>query len=366
MGGLSSVFAKFFPSQDAGVNVPPMDGVFKPNNKLEDGWQLLSLPDIDNLAGAADGLVCSSGNEIYRLSGKKKYTATKIANFAGAVTFIVASDDGLLAVGVEGDGIHIRSPENGWRQISQDVRVSNCVTAGIFNAEGTLFVCVGSLELPASQWKRDLMQRGHCGCVLAIDLASGAIREVASGLAFPNGIAISNAGNLIVSESWRHRIIELDANTGAQLRTLVDALPAYPSRLAAAGDGGYWLTLFAPRRQLIEMVLREDDYRREMMATIEPSDWIGPELNETGSTDQPLQAGSVRQMGIIKPWAPSRSYGLVVKCDADMVPLESWHSRADGTIHGVTSIIEHRGVVCAASRGAGVLVRLEEKVGHAK
>src|SRR6185437_8238384 len=120
----------------------------------------------------------------------------------------------------------------------------------------------------------------------------------------------------------------------------------------------YWLAFFAPRRQLTEFVLQEDDYRREMMETIPPESWIGPDFADGSSEEQPLQAGSVRQMGIMKPWAPSRSYGLVVHLDRSMAPTASYHSRADGSTHGVASIVEWGGQLYAASRGAGALIRL--------
>lgn len=136
-------------------------------------------------------------------------------------------------------------------------------------------------------------------------------------------------------------------------------LPAYPARLTRAGDGGFWLALFAPRRQLTEFVLGEDDYRRDMMATIAPEAWIGPDFAATRDDRQPLQAGSVRQMGIMKPWAPSRSYGLVAKLDRTMTLVASLHSRADGRRHGITAVAEHGGFLYAASRGSGALLRLE-------
>jgi hypothetical protein len=41
-----------------------------------------------------------------------------------------------------------------------------------------------------------------------------------------------------------------------------------------------------------------------------------------------------------------------------MIPLESWHSRADGTMHGITSVCETAGTTYAASRGSGMLLRL--------
>ena len=56
-------------------------------------------------------------------------------------------------------------------------------------------------------------------------------------------------------------------------------------------------------------------------------------------------------MGIHKPWSPSRSYGLVVRLDAAMQPVTSFHSRANGTRHGVTSAVETDGRVLVASKG---------------
>ena len=64
-----------------------------------------------------------------------------------------------------------------------------------------------------------------------------------------------------------------------------------------------------------------------------------------------MQGSGLKQMGILKPWAATRSYGLVVRCDAEMQPLASYHSRADGIIHGVTSICEDRGDLLVSAKG---------------
>jgi len=47
-----------------------------------------------------------------------------------------------------------------------------------------------------------------------------------------------------------------------------------------------------------------------------------------------------------------------VRCDAAMQPTFSYHSRADGMIHGVTSVCEDRADLLVAAKGPGVLVRL--------
>ena len=141
-----------------------------------------------------------------------------------------------------------------------------------------------------------------------------------------------------------------------QPRVLLDDLPGYPGRLSSAPDSGAWLAVFAPRTQLVEFVLREDRYRHWMMQTIEPAHWIAPTLRAGRPYKEPMQGGAVKTLGIFKPWAPSRSYGLAVRLDGDFIPTTSLHSRADGKRHGVTSCLEIRGELIAACKGDDALV----------
>ena len=53
-----------------------------------------------------------------------------------------------------------------------------------------------------------------------------------------------------------------------------------------------------------------------------------------------MQIGSVKALGIQKPWAPPRSYGLVIRLGEDGKPLYSLHSRVDGINHGVVAALE--------------------------
>lgn len=96
-----------------------------------------------------------------------------------------------------------------------------------------------------------------------------------------------------------------------------------------------------------------------MMAEVEPDYWIAPALSSGHSFKEPLQAGGVIRLGIHKPWAPTRSYGLVILLDGDFAPVASGHSRAGGRHHGVTAVEEFDGNLFAAARGAGRLLKLE-------
>ncbi len=208
-----------------------------------------------------------------------------------------------------------------------------------------------------ADWKRDLMDRRASGSVWRIALADPARTAtlLARDLAFPYGLAAGRDGALLVSESWRHRVVALDAGAAKPPREVLSDLPAYPCRIVAIG-GEFWLALFAPRNQLVEFVLREEAYRRRMVAQIDPAFWIAPALSSGASFLEPIQGGARKKLNMLKPWSPSWSYGLVARCDAAMRPLASFHSRADGNIHGVTSLAESGGALLVGAKGAGAIV----------
>ena len=177
------------------------------------------------------------------------------------------------------------------------------------------------------------------------------------GLSYANGVAVDAVNNqLIVSESWRHRLSSIPLSGGAP-REVLGRLPAYPARIAPA-PGGFVLALFAPLNRLVEFVLQEPQYRADMMREIDSRYWIAPTLSPPDSFLEPLQNGGVRSMGVHKPWSPTRSCGLVALLDGSAQPVASFHSRANGRFHGVTSAIAMNGSVLAASRGGNHIIRV--------
>lgn len=360
MGIFSRISAIFRRNDEDALSIPPMDGVFKPNTLLDSAMRVLDASGIDNLTVAAGQLHFSSGSKLCRLDATGN-AADVIGEFGAGITMLAAAPDGALAIATEGAGLWLVDAAGTSRALPFNGEGASCITAGLFEDEDTLLLAIGSRRHAASEWKRDLMNRGATGYVTRYRLSSGKAEVTRDGLAFPYGLTRLASGDIALSESWRHRIIAM-RQAGAPL---LAELPAYPARLSPASDGGFWMALFAPRRQLTELVLHDDDYRLEMMATIPPADWIGPDFADSGDASQPLQSGSVRQMGIMKPWAPSCSYGLVVRLDGALRPVESFHSRADGRIHGIASAVEFDGHLYAASRGADALVRLDLSTGSA-
>ena len=340
-----------------GATVPSMDGVLRPNSRLDEAPVLAAAAEPDNLAALGDDLVFSSANALYRLTRATSGEPQQIHAFETPVTALASGSDGALAVGLSGNGVRIvGGAHDGLRMDRFGSSPAFGPTALSFHGPHTLFVAIGSAHNEAGEWQRDLMERRSSGSVWKVDLTSGAAAAIATGLAFPNGLLVHDGG-LVVSESWNHRLLRFDLRkANARPQIVADDLPGYPGRLSASADGGgAWLAVFAPRSQLIEFVLRERGYCGRMLAELPKEYWIAPSLRSGLSFREPMQGGAVRVHGIYKPWAPTRSYGLAVRLGPDLQPLQSFHSRADGNRHGIVSLCEWSGAAVFASRGDGVI-----------
>jgi len=347
-------------SRRQAATVPSMDGVLRPNDALDRARPVAAAPAPDNLVRLGADLVFSSGADLLRLSGAAPDAApAHFRRLEGAVTALAASPGGALAVGVGEVGVRIvGGPRDGALLERLGGRAARCPTAAAFLDEDVLFVCLGSAHNGPEDWQRDLMEMRASGSVWRVDLRGGAATCVADGLAFPNGVLVDGR-RIAVSESWSHRILRFDADGGrARPEVVLEDLPGYPGRLAPAAGGGAWLAIFAPRSQLIEFVLRERAYCARMLREIPRSLWIAPTLRSGTSFKEPMQGGAVKVHGIFKPWAPTRSYGLAVRLDADLAPVASFHSRADGGRHGIVGACEWGGEVVFASRGDDILCAL--------
>lgn len=343
-----------------GSTVPPMDGPLRPNAKLDAMPVLMELDDVDNLTAAHDGIFCSSGNDLLTFSMTSDASQLQLSArcpMDGPVTSIAALGES-LAIAVEGRGILLEGAGTASRPLTIEGLNPSCVTAMAFADPTTLFVAVGSDRHAASEWKRDLMTKSASGSVWRIETGSGRAERLVGGLEFAAGLALSGK-DIFVAEAWRHRVLALTG--GSQPRIALAALPAYPGRMTPSASGGFWLAMFAPRNPLVEFVLKEDEYRRRMVDTIEPAYWIAPALVTGKSFLEPIQGGARKKLNMLKPWSPTWSTGLVVRCDDRMAMLRSYQSRADGGVHGVMSLCETGGRLIAGARGSGKIVAIDDE-----
>ncbi|WP_027050982.1 hypothetical protein [Mesorhizobium erdmanii] len=331
------------------VTIPPLDGAFRPNTRLDEAPAFAELSEPDNLLVRDGRLLAASGNAIYSIAAGAEPKV--VETFASPITAQALSPSGELTVGLESGKLLVAGKE-----VSLPAGVS-CITALAYAGDGTLWLANGSAEHAPSQWAVDLMKKGASGSLWRRDATGGEFRKVAGDIAFPYGLH-PLGGDVLVSESWRHQLVRFDGVTGNRT-TVLTHLPGYPARLSPSGDGGAWLSLFAPRNRLIEFVLQETHYRQDMIDQVPPAYWIAPALASSRSFLEPLQCGAIRTMGIHKPWSPSRSYGLVVRLDQNLQPQFSLHSRANGTRHGICSVAENEGRLFIASRGGDCVLAID-------
>ncbi len=329
---------------DAAVTIPGMDGPLRANQRLDQGRVVLRAEAPDNLVVTGGAVLYSGGGTVFRLPED-----VPVVTFDSDITCLAAGPGGALAVGLDDGRVLLHRPFDGTGLETGGA----CPTALAFDGE-SLLVAHGSARHSPSRWRHDLMERGASGSVWRVPLAGGAPSRLADHLAWPSGVMASGDA-VVVSESWRHRLLRIGARS---TEAAVDDLPGCPGRLTPAA-GGAWLCVFAPRIQIVEFVLREPAYRRRMMAEIEEAFWIAPALSSGRSFMEPLQGGGVKHMATLNPWAPTRSYGLVARLDASLTPVASWHSRAGGAFHGVTSAVEHDGALLVSARGGDAIVALD-------
>lgn len=349
-------------SSDA-VSAPVFDGELRPNQDL-DLCRLVGreLGDIDDVAIAGDGTpIVSQGNRLLAVSGH--WFAPQIATqsrFDGNCGAVCGLDDGGIVVALDGRRIVIVGGPFAGREITEAGGRPFASITAITESQGRLIVAEGSASNGSEDWRRDLLERNASGRVVDFHLATGRSAVLADNLGWASGVAPDADGGFVVAEAWAHSVTRFDA--GGKVVARYENIPAYPGRIAASADGGYWLSCFAARTQLVDFVLADRRFCQKMIATTPEQFWIAPTLAATDHPFEPTQLGGIKQYGAKKPWAPARSYGLVIRLDRELSPVASLHSRVDGKRHGITGAAADGGRLFIVSRGHGKLLLHEEAV----
>ncbi|WP_338697691.1 hypothetical protein V5279_12510 [Bradyrhizobium sp. 26S5] len=340
-----------------------LDGAFSPNQRLDQARQLgdeIERPD-DIALGQDGALYVSTGNRILRCTGDDFNTRTPFAMLDGPVGGLACTPGGRLLACVSGEGLVALSPAGeviGKLESVGGEKIS-CPLSVTVAPDGAIYLTEGSRNNRPELWLTDLMQnRAPSGRLIACNPSLGGASVRADKLAWPLGAVVSGDGQEVwVAESWAHRLTAF-SRAGDDRRVIVKNYTGYPARLARGADGEVWMAFLALRTQLTEFVLRERAFCEEMMRTVPPELWIGPALDGRLNPREPTQIGRIKKLGIQKPWAPPRSYGLVARLDAKGLATETLHSRVDGRVHGITAVRAIGSRVLAVSKGRDCLVEL--------
>jgi len=340
---------------DAAISVPVLDGALRSNRLIEDAEIVAELDAPEDLASDGRSLFVADGARVLHVDGAG---AIAVAHtFERTVSALACLPGGGLAVAVGGSEVRVVGGlRDGIRFDAAAGRRLNAVNALAGAPGGRLLASDGSQTNPPERWKHDVMELGRSGRLVEFNLNDGSTRERAAGLAHAFGVAAAGADVAWVCESWRHRVVQVGGASSG--RVVVDGLPGYPSRIAPAQGGGWWLTCFTLRTQLVEFVLREPAFRKRMLKEIDPRYWIAPALTSGNTYLEPMQGAHLKTMGVVKPWAPPRSYGLVIRLDDQGLIRYSMHSRFDGKHHGIVAAVERDGWLYLLCKGRQRLLRL--------
>ena len=166
------------------------------------------------------------------------------------------------------------------------------------------------------------------------------------------------------ARAWRHRVCSDRRRDGEPAGARADR----PAGLSGAASrrrpsGGYWLTVFAPRSQLVEFVLRETAYRAAHDGGDRPRP-TGSRRRCKPRQQLPRAAAGRRAQADGHPEAVGAD-ALLRACGASRrracSRIFSLHSRADGDDHGVTCGCAKHGAMllrrCQGPRRARAAVR---------
>ncbi len=101
----------------------------------------------------------------------------------------------------------------------------------------------------------DVMEHGGHGRVIAYDPATGSAAVLLDGLAYANGIAISEDGAyLLIVEMNEYRILKywLQGPRRGSTDVLLDNLPGFGDNLKTGRNGRFWLGFAAPRKAIVD------------------------------------------------------------------------------------------------------------------
>lgn len=256
---------------------PGYTGVFEANERLSQ----LSFVDLDGRTGpedaavGPDGLIymTSHGGEILRVGADgvvEPFARTGgrplgLQFGADGTLFVADAYLGLLSVDGAG-GVTLLADET---EDGSPILYANNVDIA---PDGAVYFTDASTRFGAKEnggtlaaSVLDLVEHSDNGRVLRYDPVSAKVSVFASGLTFPNGVAVDAPGAAVfVAETGAYRVwrFPLDGGPG---EVVLSELPGFPDNLNAGPGGTFWLGLVSPRNAIMDRLSGVQFLRRVIM-----------------------------------------------------------------------------------------------------
>jgi sugar lactone lactonase YvrE len=182
---------------------------------------------------------------------------------AAGTLFVADGERGLLAVDTTGAVRLLADSADGTRiEFADDLAVASTGRVYLSDAS-TKFGVRAQSDQDASVL--DVIEHGGHGRLIEWDPATGRATVVRAGLNFANGVAMTpDEQAVLLCETGAYRIVRIDVAGAARgtLTPVLENLPGFPDNISPAGDGRYWVALFAPRNALLDALSARPGLRK--------------------------------------------------------------------------------------------------------
>lgn len=153
----------------------------------------------------------------------------------------------------------------------------------------------------------EITESAGTGRLLAYDPSTGETETVLDKLVFPNGVAVTEDGDVLMNVTGRYQVLKIDPDTKV-VESIIDNLPGFPDNINRGPDGTFFVGIVSPRSEPLDAVSDKPFWRKMMM----------------------------RLPAAMRPQA--QPYGLILQIDADGNVLRTWHD-PDGNYMTTTGAV---------------------------
>ena len=165
------------------------------------------------------------------------------------------AERGLLQVGADGTVRELVTEADG-------KRLRFCNNAAVA-PDGTVYFTDSSARFGVQEWKADLLEHSATGRLLRRD-PDGSVAVLATGLAFPNGVALQPDGRrLVVAEMWTYKLLTMDLPSGELTDWVL--LPGFADNISTGSDGLIWVAVASPRDPVVDLLATKPPVLRKIV-----------------------------------------------------------------------------------------------------
>jgi sugar lactone lactonase YvrE len=133
--------------------------------------------------------------------------------------------------------------------------------------DGTIYFTDSTGGLGIDHWQGELLQHSGTGRLLRRGLGSETT-VLLDGLQFANGVALTPDGTaVVVAETGAYRLVRWSLADGSS-EVLVDNLPGFPDNISTGSDGLIWVAIGSPRDAALDRMLPLNPLLRKAVWTL--------------------------------------------------------------------------------------------------